>query len=205
LSACVPFRDTSPFFGTIAAALGGAGEASGSAFTRAQVENLRYASLQAWFDRGPKALIILAEAQDRQRLLWRSAERQSITTFGPFVVSALGIDPELRDTSFQGKWSSDPREMVGTRATRVLDVAVEGERALVHLESRFEVEKRETLTILERTYDLQRVTEVVSSGGRNRYENHYWIEPSSGRYWKSRQIVVPTLPPLNIEILKPAT
>ena len=156
----------------------------------------------AWFEGGPKALIVLGEVTGDRRFTWYSAERQSVTTFGPFVVGLLGLDIELRGTIFGGGWTANPLDLVGARLTRSLDVLAEGERVQVPLTSTFQTKGTESVEILGVTRQLRRVTEMVRSGGRPRYSNDYWVDPATGRCWKSRQIAVPTLPALNLEITK---
>ncbi len=156
----------------------------------------------AWFEGGPKALIILGEITGDRRYTWYSAERQSITTFGPFVVGLLGLDPELRGTIFGGGWGTNPLDLAGAKLTRSLDILAEGDRVQVPLTSTFETRGTESVEILGVTRQLRRVTEKVRSGGRPRYNNDYWVDPTTGRCWKSRQIAVPTLPALNLEITK---
>lgn len=198
-AACVPFEKTSPFWGTI-----GAGFKSTDAppIDPAYVRQLPYASMLAWFEGGTKALVVLGEVTGDRRYTWYSAERQSITTFGPFVVSALGLDIELRGTLFGGGWRTNPLELVGAKLTRSLDVFAEGDRVQVPLVSTFAAGATKVVEILGVERELQRVTERVRSGGRRRYDNVYWVEAATGRCWKSRQTVIPTLPPLNIEVTK---
>lgn len=156
----------------------------------------------AWFEGGPKALIVLGEVTGDRRFTWYSTEKQSITTFGPFVVSALGFDIELRSTLFSGGWRSNPLDLVGRTLTRSLDIFAEGERVQVPLSSKFLADGVEDVEILGTARQLRRVREKVKYGGRVRHENDYWVEESTGRCWKSRQLAVPTLPALNLEVTK---
>ena len=175
----------------------------GSQVSRAYADSLPYASMLAWFDGSPKALIVLAEIQPENIWTWRSAERQSITTFGPFVISLLGLDLELRGTRFQGNWTSNPLDLVGRDLGRTLDIAFEGGRRQVPLTSRFSASKpAKVVMIEERRHLVREVHEVVSSDGKARHINRYWVEEPTGRCFKSEQTAIPTLPMLNTEILK---
>lgn len=198
-SACVPFEKTSPFWGTIGA---GFRPGAGGAIDPEYVRKLPYASMIAWFKGGPKALVVLGEVSGDRRFTWHSAERQSLTTFGPFVVSLLGLDIELRGTIFGGGWQANPLDLVGARLVRTLDVLADGGRWQVPLTSTFQAREIDKVEILGSTRHLRRVVEKVSYAGRRRYSNEYWVEPSTGRCWKSRQVAVPTLPVLNLEIAK---
>lgn len=200
LAACVPFKQTSPFWGTLAAGVEGVGE--NASISRAYTEQLPYASLVAWFDGAPKALLVLAEVTADGRWVWHSADRQSLITFGPFVVAALGFDLELRGTRLDAKWVANPLQLVGKEVARTLDVMAENQRVQVELDGRFATRGAEQVEIFGIDYHLTRVTEQVSSGGRRRYDNEYWVDAAAGRTWKSRQIVVPRMPALNVEVMK---
>lgn len=198
-AACVPFEKRSPFWGTIAAGFKGT---PGPVITRAYTDQLPYASMVAWFKGSPKSLLVLSDIGADQRLTWYSAERQSLTTYGPFVVAATGLEIELHGTEFAGAWHSNPLDLVGQELERVLDIRVEGKRTQVPLRSRFELGEMAAVDILGTRHQLQRVVENVSFKGRHRHDNEYWVEPQTGRTWKSRQIAIPTLPPLNTEVAK---
>ena len=92
--------------------------------------------------------------------------------------------------------------MAGRRAGRLLDLSIDGERHQIALESRFAIGSAEELEVLDRPYRLTVVTEKVSYNRRVRFTNEYWVEAATGRCWKSRQTIVPTVPRLNIEMLK---
>jgi Group 4 capsule polysaccharide lipoprotein gfcB, YjbF len=72
----------------------------------------------------------------------------------------------------------------------------------VALQSTFRLKDVQPVTIEGKTYRLQEVRETVSSAGKARFENRYWVDPTTGRCWKSSQIAIPTFPALNTEILK---
>lgn len=169
--------------------------------SRAYAETLPYASMAAWFSGAPKSLLVLAEYSPGDRLTWQSAERQAIVTHGAFVVRALGTELELRDSRFTPA-ISDLRRADGMRSERWFDVAVENRRVQFETRSRFRVGSVKSVDVFGEERRLLHVSEAVSSAGKPRYENDYWIDEADGFCWKSRQIVVPTLPPLNIEIVK---
>lgn len=198
-TACTTF-DKSPFWQTMAAGVKPPKSATPQ-ITREYADKLPYASMMAWFDNGPRALLVLSEFEPNDRLTWHSAQRQSITTYGPLIVRALGTEIELRNTIFSGPWSSNLNDLTGNRLERQLDIAVEGERVQLVLESRFTSAAIEEVDILGRKYSLRHYREKVRSDGKPRYENSYWSDDQN-RCWKSRQIITPRLPHFNIEILK---
>lgn len=172
-----------------------------SRLSREYVNALRYASMAAWFDGAPQSLLVLATFESEGRLVWHSAEGESLTTQGPFVVQSIGTELELRGSSLVPH-ITDLREAAGLRAKRTLDVFAEGQRARFAVSSQFTAKSLEKVDLLGEVRELRRYVEAVQSGGKPRYRNDYWIDESDGFCWKSRQIVVPTLPHLNIEILK---
>lgn len=172
-----------------------------SRVSREYADKLPYASMAAWFGGAQKSLLVLAEFAPDDRLIWNSAEGQAITTHGPFVMRAIGTELELRDSGFVPP-ITDLRRADGVRAERWFDVAAEGQRTRFAVRSKFRVGSMDDIEILGQKRRLRHVTEAVSSNGKPRYSNDYWIDESDGFCWKSRQIVVPTLPSFNIEIVK---
>lgn len=169
---------------------------------REYADKLPYASMFAWFGGSTKALMVLSEIEAGPRWLWVSAERQSIKTFGPFAERVLGLDLELRGTRFEGGWKPNPLSMLGETLQRTLDVSVENKRVQIVTSSQFKLGSKDKIAIAGTEFALQLVYEKVSSEGRHQHDNKYWVETSSGRCWKAKQIAIPTLPELNTEILK---
>lgn len=199
--ACAPFSRNSPFWGTIYAGIDP--PEGGDRLSRTYVDSLPYASMAAWFDGAPKSLLVLASFESEGRLVWHSADRQSITTQGPFVVQSIGTELELRSTSLS-PGIPDLRRADGMRAKRIFDVVAEGSRARFTVNARFTAGGIERHDLLGQQHELRRYAETVTSDGKPRYRNDYWIDEADGFCWKSRQIVVPTMPHLNLEILKRA-
>ena len=64
---------------------------------------------------------------------------------------------------------------------------------------------RENITILEREYDtfvIREDNEVEQLGWS--YTNVFWVDAETGFVWRSTQYFSPKLPPIEIDILKPA-
>ncbi len=157
--------------------------------------------MAAWFSGSPQSLLVLAAFAPNDRLIWHSAEGEAIVTHGPFVVRSLGTEIELRDTSFTPA-IPDLREADGVRSERWFDVVVERRRVRFRARSRFRVGGLGAVDVFGIERRLRHISESVSSDGKPRYSNDYWIDDTDGFCWKSRQIVVPTLPPFNIEVVK---
>ncbi len=196
LASCAGYRQGSAFFGTVT------GYRPGGSLTetRAYAERLPYASMLFWIEGHPRDLVVLGSFDPNERLTWYTAERQAITTYGPFIVATVGTEVELIRTDFGPGWSTDLRQLVGRTLDRTTVVA-NGSEAVVHLRSTFHDAGRTTVKILGSVMQLQRIDESVQANGRTRFLNSYWVD-AEGACFKSRQEVLPTLQPINIEILK---
>lgn len=201
VAGCAQFSRNSPFWGTLRAGVEG-GVDKPEPISREYTDKLPYASMLAWFDGSPPALIVLAEATPDGRWVWNSAQRQAVIGFGPLIVGMLGFDIDLRGTRLNGSWDRNMLRHVGRSLTRVLDVAAEGDRVQVPLRSQFRRGGTEDVEILGVSYRLDVVHERVSAEGRHRFTNRYWVNPEDGRCWKSVQTVIPTLPKFHTEVLK---
>lgn len=203
LTACAGRRN-SPFWSTVT----GAGSGESAASTRAYAEALPYASMMFWPDGQAKSLIVLGTVDPDHRFTWYTASKQAITTYGAFIVATRGTEIELRETAFGPGWSRDPLSLIGKTLERETVVAnlsqgsTEKRSARATLRSSFHAAGYETITILDQNFELYRVDETVTAERRVRFLNSYWISANSGACYKSRQNTLPTLQPLNIEMLK---
>lgn len=193
LSSCAQFKN-SAFLTTIE----NTGRRTGPAIDQKLVDSIPYASIELWFDGGSRALAVLAEYLDNDRLVWRTADHQSVVTWGPYVIAVIGLDVDLRSTAFVGSWSSDLRAMVGTRVGRTLSYQTKAQHVDVSTRSSFTQGGVEDVRIFDRRVRLRRVREHVVANSRRLYANDYWIEEATGFCWRSRQRVIPTMPPFNI-------
>jgi hypothetical protein len=189
----------SPFFSTIATFNRQAGEK----IDRARVDSLSYASLLAWFDGSAKALLVLGKYLPDERLVWYSAERQAMTTWGPFVLTLTGVEVALRSTTLNGRWSSDPRRLVGQALSRSLDYEASSGRVTVSTRNRFTDRGIEDIQVFDREMRLRLIREDVIADRWHHHSNDYWID-ESGFCWKSRQSVIPGVAPINLIVTKPA-
>lgn len=169
---------------------------------RKKVDKIPYATMLAWFDGSAKALLVLAEYATSDRLIWASAQQQSVTTWGPFVTRLLGLEVSLQDTMLASGWSRDLRQMTG-HATylRTFDFRASGSHHQVSARSSFRAVGLEDIAILGSRRNLLKIDETIVYDGPNRRGNEYWVDSATGACVKSRQIVVPTMPHFNIEIV----
>lgn len=197
LASCAGTRRNSPFWGTVT----NTHPSESAAKIRAYADSLPYASMLLWADGQSRSLIVLGTVDPGNRLTWYTPDKQAITTFGPFIVATKGTEVELRETHFDPGWSSDIRTLVGKTLERETVTAHHSE-ARATLRSSFHTAGRDRIKILGRALDLTRVNEVVVAERRVSFLNSYWIEPASGACYKSRQQALPTVSPINIEMLK---
>lgn len=197
LASCAGYRRGSAFWATVS---GFRPDGGGPAATRAYADALPYASMLLWIDGHARDLVVLGTVDPDHRLTWVTADKQAITTYGPFIVATVGTEVELRRTTFGPGWNVDPRALVGKTLERTNVVAHRGE-ATVHLRSTFHDAGAATIKILGTPIALQRIDEVVVANGRTRFLNSYWVD-AAGATHKSRQEVLPTISPVNIEMLK---
>ncbi|MGI4879132.1 MAG: YjbF family lipoprotein [Janthinobacterium lividum] len=196
LASCTGIRQGSPFYGTITGYHPGGGDND----TRAYADSLPYASMLFWVEGHSRDLVVLGSIDPGNRLTWYTADKQSITTYGPFVVATVGTEVDLVGTDFGPGWSTDLRSLVGKTLDRTTVVAHRGD-ATVHLKSTFHDGGPAKIKILGRSMQLQRIDEAVTANGRTRFLNSYWVD-GDGACYKSRQEALPTIQPINIEILK---
>jgi len=142
IAACTPeVRNTSPFWSTVT----NNRPQKADADIRSYAEALPYPSMLFWFDGQARSLIVLGNDGADERRTWYTAEKQVVTTFGPFIVGAFGTEVELRKTIFDNGWSSDVRSHAGKSLSRETVVALRGEEATATLKARFSDAGRTTI------------------------------------------------------------
>lgn len=193
-------RKTSPFWSTVT----NNRPQKPDADIRAYADALPYASMLFWFDGQSRSLVVLGKDEPDDHRTWYTAEKQSISTFGPFIIAAIGTEIELRQTLFGEGWSSDVRKLVGKTLSRQTVVAFRGDESTATLRSNFHDAGLTTIDVLGTKIPAQRFDESVVADGRVRMLNSYWIDPASDAWLKARQQVIPLMPPTNTLMLKRA-
>lgn len=201
LASCTATRQNSPFWSTVTSYRPGT---QSDEVIRAYAADLPYASMLFWFDGQSQALTVLSRKEADERLVWYTADKATITTFGPFIVATTGTDIELRGTQFGPGWSADVRDLVGKTLTRQTISAQRGVAASATLKSHFSDAGLTQVEILSVKKPARRIDEAVIAENRIRLRNSYWIDPTTGDNLKARQQVVPTMAPINIAVLKRA-
>jgi Group 4 capsule polysaccharide lipoprotein gfcB, YjbF len=199
VAACsTSLRSTSPFWSTVT----NNRPQKADSDIRTYADALPYPSMLFWFDGQARSLIVLGKDGADEHRTWYTAEKQAITTFGPFIIAAIGTEIELRQTTFSDGWSSDVRRLVGKSLSRQTLVARRGEEATATLASRFSDAGKTMIDVLGTEVPAQRIDESVVADDRVRMLNSYWVDPANGNWLKTRQQVIPMMPPTNTIMLK---
>jgi hypothetical protein len=173
---------------------------------RAAITKLPYASMSAKIGKGARGMLVLGR-YDGEDLHWIAGTSGVIVTRNGRVVKTSGLPVNLKDTR---AFREDP---VATRLHRIEQPAdfvryvdlEPGHRYDLPIRSRFETVGRERITIAEIEFDTVLVREINDAATFNwKFENLYWADIFDGFVWKSRQHVARGLPPLDLEVLKPA-
>lgn len=172
--------------------------------SRAEVDAIPYASLGVQLEGGLKTILVLAH-YDADRLIWVSANRESLVTRHGRVVRTVGLSVDLMGVWAEGhdplrEPASDPAAPYRDR--RDYQAGSEFEPG-VSLASSLRFAGTEEIEILERRQVLDRWTETVEvPKWKWRRENRYWIARDDGYVWRSVQWLHRDLPPLVLETLK---
>jgi hypothetical protein len=173
---------------------------------RDRVEKIPYASIAAKLGGGPRSLLVLWR-RDGNDLHWASADNSIIVTRHGRLVKTAGFPKNnLRETFIVGTDPlADARLSHGlvpfTRAVdferdRMFGVQIDAELAML---------RSEEIVIAGVTLESVLVVERCRARQLNwAFENRFWLDPGDGFVWKSRQHIARELPPLDIEVLKPA-
>jgi hypothetical protein len=174
--------------------------------SRVDIDKLPYASIRAKMGRSGKVLMILGR-YDGNDLHWISADNAVIATRNGRIVKTVGLKNDIRETRFP---DPDPIALGAHKLTqpaihiRLVDFLAEQHFSVI-VKSVLQRTRRENITILEREYDtfvIREDNEVEQLGWS--YTNVFWVDADTGFVWRSIQYFSPSLPPIEIDILKPA-
>ena len=158
----------------------------------------------------PRAVIVLSTIEGRD-LHWVSADRVTFVTRDGWLLRTRGLQRDLAATRWLPASGEDPLRtfaqtgVLPARAVyREIDLGHADEQR-VAVESRFEIVKDETIVIQGRERATHRIDEIaVMRAWRWKTRNSFWVDPQSGQVWRSVQQYCPEMPPIQLELLKPA-
>jgi hypothetical protein len=174
-----------------------------------QIAKLPYATLGVRVAKYPRAVVVLATI-DGQELQWVSADRVSFYTSNGWLMRTHGLQRDLGATRWV-EGAGDPlRSFVQTGTVpargvyREIDLRHEDEKAIA-IESRFELVRDETIVIQGREHLTHRIDERADMRDwRWQVRNSFWVDAQSGLVRRSVQRYCPEMPPIELEVLKPA-
>ncbi|WP_300726762.1 YjbF family lipoprotein [Pseudomonas sp.] len=162
--------------------------------TQAEVEAIPYAQIKVTTRSNEGVMARLREQGDLH--FWVASGKQVLMTRNGLVVRSVGLEPGLDGTRFDGE-SPFKRGLQhvadGQTSTRWIDL-YEGQHIGQAVNSRFYRKGLETVTIIDRSYELQRIDEKIEIPGLGfSATNRYWVRPADGLILQSEQYVTPGL------------
>ena len=173
---------------------------------RQEIANLPYATIAAKIGKGQKAVLVLADNKLGEER-WVATDGAILVTRDGRLMQTAGFDDNIRKTLSQmpDPLASGRTDLNGMTMTRFLDMDLEGQFQTVPIRSTFEVIGPQRIEIEGLFFDTVLVREHNKSLTINwKFDNLYWLDPYNGFVWKSRQYFTRNLPPVVIEVLKPA-
>jgi hypothetical protein len=163
--------------------------------TAASVAAVPYFQLQANAP-GGEAILILGNS-DRGQLGWYGTAHDIVFTRDGLLVKTVGLPQNLDDSMFpsDNPFHAGLQQLHGPlEYTRRMDWSP-GYRYGVLMQARLEPKALEDVEILGTVHRLRRIDERLSAPGLGIHmTNRYWVDPSDGFIWKSRQYVTPDFP-----------
>ncbi len=186
----------------------GGGGGSGYPISDAQIAAIPYASIGVRIGSSAGVVMILASV-DGANLHWASADRVVLITQRGRLVKTIGLPRDLLTTRFT---EGDPLPLAvrgeaqadEARISRIIDLRPKDDFS-VPVESRCAAIGMETVTIFGQPRSLLHLRErVVVRKWRWSTDNQFWVDPATGKVWKSRQQFCPDVPAITLEVLRPA-
>ena len=173
--------------------------------TRAELNQIPYATIAVSRPDAPRAFLVPL-ADNAGYLDYRDSGGRSIRMQGGAIVGSEGLlhdlaalrvdrrDPVAHATPL-AEW---PEQVYREYQYRVHETIKYG----ITLSCTYQTVARETIEIVEVTYDLTRVSETCTNQ-RRQVTNTYWVEADTGFIWKSEQWLGPDLGHMTVEIIRP--
>jgi hypothetical protein len=176
-----------------------------------QILDIPYATLGVRIDDNPRIVMVLSTV-DGQSLRWVSADFVTFVTRDGWLLKTHGLRRDLLATQWLPSLERDPLlsfAQTGTLPTRgvyrQINLGHADERGIA-VESRFESRGDETIAILGTEHQTHRIDEIANMRAwRWEVRNSFWIDTQTGKVRRSVQHYCPEMPPIELEVLKPAT
>lgn len=185
--------------------LGGAAEDAQQKMSRAELEQIPYATISLQLGDGPSSYVVPI-ADNGGYLAYQDAAHRGITMHGGMITATHGFGYDLGSVAHQ---HDDP---IFTRTApaewpvalvRSYDFRLRGQGAHdITVQCSFQRGPREFIEIAELRFETVQMIESCANP-RRQFVNSYWVDPDSGFIWKSEQWVGPRIPPMTVEIIRP--
>lgn len=179
----------------------------GQAIDREMVAKIPYATVSAKIGKGGRTLLVLGQRQ-RDDLFWISADNAGLITRFGRLVKTVGLVENLIATE---PIVPDPLEdtphrlQAETRSSRIVDLDAGAGYETHRIEASMAPVGPETITIAGLDFKTLKIREVNRAVTvRWKFVNLFWVDIYDGFVWKSRQHFTRGLPPVDLEVLKPA-
>ncbi len=159
-----------------------------------------YATLGLRTGEGREQILLLATDVNGQRL-WTVGTQVAITTRGGRIVATSGLEYDLTNLSGEAATAA---EWARQRQTHFIADFAKQNLYNIRIDCSDTPLGTEVITILGADFTTLRVEEKCRSEQLGwDFTNTFWIDPDSGRSWRSIQQTHPKADPLEIEILRP--
>jgi hypothetical protein len=176
------------------------------------ISQMPYASLSAKIGSGPRSILVLGKKENGHEY-WFSADQAVLVTKDGRLIQTAGFPENLKHTAFKGR---DPVNRLlhlkkyglanqALQSTRNIDVSM-GNRFGIPVRSHYKTIGDREIQIRGIKIKTILVVENNTAFSINwSFNNYYWVDAFDGFIWKSKQHISRNFPPIDIEILKPAT
>lgn len=173
--------------------------------TRAELDQIPYATIALSFHGGPRSFIVPL-ADNGGYLTYQDASRRGLVMLGGAVTGTLALGGDLRAVHHDRQDPvAYPKPLAAWPGRVFRDyqfTARDGAEYRVTLDCVFQTVAAETIEIVEIAFDLVRVSETCTNASRQ-VTNTYWVEADTGFIWKSEQWLGPRLGQATVEIIRP--
>ena len=173
---------------------------------RATIAKIPYATIRAKFGHGLTSLLVL-DSTDGEKLNWVASDNTLLVTQSGRLIETFGFPEDLRHVAFAG---ADPLATAPQSIRAPVDYEMTYDlqtnaRNVIDVASRLEPVSAETITIVGLTFKTMHLREHCRSRALKwHFHNDYWVDVYDGFVWRSKQHFARSLPPLTIDVLKPA-
>jgi len=179
-------------------------EAPGPEPDRATLDKIRFATIAVSFQ-GSARTFLVPLADNDGYLTYQDTARRGLVLKGGAVAGTDGLGQDLLGVRHQVddpfayprpliEW---PGQVDRSYQYRIRD----GAPFSITVTCVIDIAARETIEIVERSYETARIVESCANA-RRRFQNVYWVVPETGFIWKSVQWLGPKLNPVTVEIIR---